>query len=236
MNKFLTFIFIFFIGSTAGWVLELFYRRIDHGKWLNPGFLVGPYLPIYGFGLCILTFCYTFFQRFNLSPIIVILLMGLFMTIIELIGGEFFLHGGGVKLWDYSDRWLNYKGIICPLFSAIWTVCGGLYYYLLAPHVLRALDWFNDNLSFSFILGTFFGVIILDFVYSTKLLVKVRKYAKDNDLVVKYEELKIQIEEAQKNFEKKYSFIFAFKQSKPLKEYLEEYKEKLKLNKPKSVK
>ena len=111
-----------------------------------------------------------------------------------------------------------------------------MYYYLLAPHVLRALDWFNDNLSFSFILGTFFGVIILDFVYSTKLLVKVRKYAKDNDLVVKYEELKIQIEEAQKNFEKKYSFIFAFKQSKPLKEYLEEYKEKLKLNKPKSVK
>ena len=54
MNKFLTFIFIFFIGSTAGWVLELFYRRIDHGKWVNPGFLVGPYLPIYGFGLCIL--------------------------------------------------------------------------------------------------------------------------------------------------------------------------------------
>jgi len=36
-----------------GWVLELFYRKmISERKWINPGFLVGPYLPLYGFGLC----------------------------------------------------------------------------------------------------------------------------------------------------------------------------------------
>ena len=50
MNMFLIFVFIFFIGSTFGYILELFFRRIVHGKWVNPGFLVGPYLPIYGFG------------------------------------------------------------------------------------------------------------------------------------------------------------------------------------------
>lgn len=122
MSKFLIFIFIFFIGSSLGWVLELFFRRIVHKKWVNPGFLVGPYLPIYGFGLCALTFSYMLFQNISISPILVILLMGLCMTIIELIGGLGFLYGGGVKLWDYSDRWGNYKGIICPLFSLIWTV------------------------------------------------------------------------------------------------------------------
>ena len=47
MRIVLSFIFIFYIGSTCGWILELFFRRIVHGKWVNPGFLIGPYLPIY---------------------------------------------------------------------------------------------------------------------------------------------------------------------------------------------
>ena len=124
------------------------------------------------------------FQNVSISPILVILLMGLCMTIIELIGGLGFLYGGGVKLWDYSDRWGNYKGIICPLFSLIWTVLGGIYYYFIAPYILNALEWFSNNLSFSFVLGVFFGVIVIDFVYSTKLLVKIRKFAKDNNLML----------------------------------------------------
>ena len=38
------------------------------------------------------------------------------MTLIELIGGLISLKNK-IRLWDYRDRWLNYKGIICPLFS-----------------------------------------------------------------------------------------------------------------------
>ena len=50
MNVFLTLAFLFFIGSIGGWILELFYRRmISNKEWINPGFLVGPYLPLYGF-------------------------------------------------------------------------------------------------------------------------------------------------------------------------------------------
>ena len=55
MNLYLLSVFIFFLGSVVGWILELVYRRILHGKLVNPGFLVGPYLPIYGFGLTIMT-------------------------------------------------------------------------------------------------------------------------------------------------------------------------------------
>ena len=55
MKFFLSLAFLFFIGSTLGWALELFFRRfISSKKWINPGFLTGPYLPIYGFGLCAL--------------------------------------------------------------------------------------------------------------------------------------------------------------------------------------
>lgn len=223
MSKFLTFIYIFFIGSSLGWILELFFRRIVHKKWINPGFLVGPYLPIYGFGLCILTFTYFIFYPISLPSIVIILLMGIAMTIIELIGGLFF-QKEGIKLWDYSDQFANYKGIICPLFSLIWTIFSGVYYYLVAPHMVKALEWFSNNISFSFILGMFFGIIILDFIYSTKLLVKIRRFAKDNDIEVKYEEFKAYIKKQQLERKEKYSFIFAFKQTNSLHEYLKKYK------------
>lgn len=59
MSMFLTLAFLFAMGSMAGWVLEVFFRRFfstanPERKWINPGFCTGPCLPIYGSGLCIL--------------------------------------------------------------------------------------------------------------------------------------------------------------------------------------
>lgn len=59
MSLFLTIAFLFFIGSMAGWVIEVVFRRFfssanPERKWINPGFLSGPYLPLYGFSLCVL--------------------------------------------------------------------------------------------------------------------------------------------------------------------------------------
>ena len=227
MNLFLEFVFIFYIGCSLGWVIELFYRRIAHGKWVNPGFLIGPYLPIYGFGLAMLTCIYYFFKDSSLNPIIIILLMGAIMTIIELIGGLIGL-ANNVKLWDYSDRWGNFKGIICPLFSLIWTIAGALYYFVLASHVTNALKWFSENLAFSYILGLFTGLIVIDFVYSSKLYLKIRKYAKENDITVIYEQFKIHIKDVQNKMKEKYSFFNSFTQTLPLREHLVNYMEYVK--------
>ena len=58
MTIFLMIAFLFFIGALLGWGIEVVYRRFKKdnvdGEWINPGFLIGPYLPIYGFGLVIL--------------------------------------------------------------------------------------------------------------------------------------------------------------------------------------
>lgn len=223
MNLFLQFIFIFYMGCTLGWIIELFYRRFIHGKWINPGFLIGPYLPIYGFGLSALTIIFLLFKDSNLNPIIIIILMGLLMTVIEYVGG-LIGEANNVKLWDYSNEFGNYKGIICPKFSLIWTIIGALYYFFLATYVMHALDWFSKNLAFSYTLGVFTGCIIIDFVYSGKLYLKIREYAKSNDIIVKYEQFKMHIKDAQMKRKEKYSFLNPFKQSKPLKEYLADYK------------
>ena len=224
MNLLLQLIFIFYLGCTAGWLVELVYRRIVHGKWVNPGILSGPYLPIYGFGLVLMTAIYTLLKNTLLSPVVIILFMGLTMTLMELIGGKIGLKNN-VRLWDYSNRWLNYKGLICPLFSIIWTIIGGIYYFFLADKISDALRWFNENPAFSFILGVFIGLIAIDAFYSFRVYSKIKKYAKENDIIVKYEQLKLDIKERQKAIKEKYSFLTPFSQTQSLKNYLDIHKE-----------
>ena len=59
MSVLLKLCFLFFVGSVSGWVAELLFRRFlssanPERKWINPGFCIGPYLPLYGVGLCLL--------------------------------------------------------------------------------------------------------------------------------------------------------------------------------------
>lgn len=222
MNMFLALAFLFFIGSIGGWILELFYRKIiSKGKWINPGFLVGPYLPLYGFGLC------TFYliSKIQLPGPIVILIMTGTVTLIEYIAGIIFIKGMEVKLWDYSNEWGNIDGLICPLYTLIWGILGTIYYYFVNPSILGVVSWLENNLAFSFVIGFFFGIITIDLVYSTQLVVKIRKFAKEKDLIVKYEEFKASVfEQVEKNKEK-YSFVFAISNNvKKIEEYLTEYK------------
>lgn len=223
MNLFLTLAFLFFIGSMVGWVLELIYRRIISKKdWINPGFLVGPYLPLYGFGLC------TFYllSRIELNAILVILIMTVTVTAIEYIAGIIFIKGMGVKLWDYSDVWGNIDGLICPMYTALWGILATGYYFLVNPYIIESLKWLENNLAFSFVIGLFFGVIIIDTAYSTKIVVRIRKFAKEKELVVKYEELKASILNQAKASKEKYSFLFAINSNvKKMEENLNAYME-----------
>lgn len=225
MSLFLAFCFLFFIGSLVGWVLELLYAKLTMKKLINPGFFVGPWVPIYGFGLCVVTFIYIVVTKYDINPFLSIVIMGICLTLIELIAGLIFKKMD-VRLWDYSDRWGNYKGIICPFFSIIWLVGSFIYYYLFAPYVINLLLWFSKHLGFSLYIGMFLGLFIVDVFYSFNILTIIRKYAKENNIEVKYEDFKRHIKERQEKRREKYSFIFPFKQTKSVEEYLKSYKKK----------
>ncbi|MBP5186970.1 MAG: hypothetical protein J6040_07935, partial [Clostridiales bacterium] len=93
MSFILLLAFLFFVGSLTGWVLELFYRRfVSQHKWVNPGFLSGPYLPIYGFGLVILSLIASLekfidFENEVLEKVLLFFLMMLGLTIVAYIAG-----------------------------------------------------------------------------------------------------------------------------------------------------
>ena len=166
MNILLVLAFLFFIGSITGWIIELLFRRFASSsnperKWINPGFCTGPYLPLYGCGLCLMFLIASLEDtRFISDPIwnktALFAVMAVSMTVIEYIAGYISLRISSVRLWDYSDEWGNVQGIICPKFSLIWAVLGAAYYFLIHPHILNALTWLSNNLAFSFFIGLFF--------------------------------------------------------------------------------
>lgn len=231
MNVGLVLAFLFYVGSTFGWFLELLFRRtISTKKWINPGFLTGPYLPIYGIGLCVLFLLslidMSWVGNDVLEIVLIVIFMGLAMTGIEYIAGIIFIKGMKVKLWDYSDQWGNVKGIICPLYSFLWCILGAIYYFFIQIHILDALTWLSNNLAFSFFIGFFFGVLTIDIAKSMNLVVKLRKFAKENNMLVKFEELKENIREDQQRRKERINYLFAFKTNKRLSDILAEYKNK----------
>jgi uncharacterized membrane protein len=227
-SLFLSYLYLFIIGSFLGWVLEVFFRRFFSMKrWTNPGFLKGPCLPLYGFGLCLLfTICYLALQlicngegipaylnsdegyafsgslNFMWTSLIVIALIGVGMTLLEYIAGIIFVKGFNIKLWDYSTLKGNIQGIICPLFSVIWLLVGAIYWFLVHPFINRCLEFFSSHIwGITFILGAYFALLIVDFIQSCKLAGKLSGVAKKNKFVVdlsKYQ-LNIHLDKIKKN-------------------------------------
>ena len=231
---------LFVFGASMGWLLELFFRRIfTSHKWLNPGFLVGPCLPLYGFGVSVL-FLISYICRFDewfdipsyVNVIITIVLMSVMMTVIEYIGGIIFIKGMGIKLWDYSNRWGNIQGIICPLFSLFWSFAAIGFYFLLRPICESLINWFAENayqnIWLPFMLGAYYGVLFVDLAYSFKVTSKIKQFARDNKFVVKYEQFKQELREYQIKAKEKISYLFPFKTALNIKEILYSYMQHVK--------
>lgn len=218
---------IFILGGTLGYLLELVFRRIVHKKWVNPGFLSGPCLPLYGVGvLCLYLICsldYGFIKSDFWRAVFVIVVITAAMTLVEYITGLIFIKGMNVKLWDYSDRKGNIQGIICPLFTFFWGVIGAIYYLFINKFFVNAVEWINANPWYSYVIGIYFGIFIVDIIYSFNVVAKIRAWAKEKDVVVKYEAFKLSVVKKANEFKQKTSFFFNLHGKRDLSKELETY-------------
>lgn len=109
----------FIIYSFFGWSLEVVYQAVEQGKFINRGFLNGPYCPIYGFGVIIVVGM--------LEPIknnLIILYLGsvILTSLLELFTGFILEKIFNMKWWNYSQDKFNLHGYICLKFSLLWGV------------------------------------------------------------------------------------------------------------------
>lgn len=155
--------YLFFVGSIGGFFLELFYRKVVFKNWIKPGVFKGFYLPLYGMGLVICYCCY-------LLPVWLVfrlILAVLCLTFIELMCGFIFIKGFKIPLWDYSNQFLNYKGLICLKFSLFWLMLVCLA-FLLFDYVVAEPNIFFNIIVFSFELVLLFDGVVFFVTYKKK--------------------------------------------------------------------
>jgi len=246
METFLNLIYLFLFGSTVGWGIEVVYRRFfsdanPEKKWINPGFCVGPYLPLYGLGLCLMYVLSVVLDteitgNIVIDKIIMIVCMAAGMTLIEFISGILALKVLKLRLWDYSNDWGNLMGIICPKFSFYWAIIAAVYNFFVHPTILVALEWLTGRLFFVFISGVVMGIMIYDGVRSAGLVAKFKQFAKEYSVIIKYEEVKATIRRKKEAAMEKYRFFRPFLTETPLVEYLKDLKDSFEKVRPKKQK
>ena len=129
----------FFVYSIIGWILEVSFHVITQAKFINRGFLNGPYCPIYGFG--------------SISVISLLNLVGddnkLFLffaamiisTLLELVTGFLLEKIFHKRWWDYSSYKFNLGGYICAEFSLLWGAICFILYEAIHPLIRKGINY-----------------------------------------------------------------------------------------------
>ena len=120
------FILFFALYSFIGWVLETIFASALQRKFINRGFLIGPFTPIYGFSAILIILLLVWISISEQNALITLiknlLLSTLMVTTLEFITGYLLEKIFHSKWWDYSDNFLNFKGYICFKYSILWGV------------------------------------------------------------------------------------------------------------------
>lgn len=134
MYKFMQWVAFFIIYSFIGWIWEVLFVSINHKKLTNRGFLIGPVLPIYGFGaVCMLAS--TIWIKNSIILTFVFGMVG--ASILEYFTGVLMESLFKIRYWDYSNRPLNLNGHICLGSALLW----GLFSVLLKSFVHRPFSF-----------------------------------------------------------------------------------------------
>lgn len=225
----------FFIYAFIGWVVEISYHAVTKGKFINRGFLAGPYCPIYGFGAISVIYFLTDIAEKN--KLVLFLGSMLIATLIEFVAGFLLEKIFHERWWDYSDRKLNIGGYICLEFSVIWGMFCFLLYEAVHPLIKRLVGLVPE----AFIKYMGIGLVIimaLDIIATINTLIGLNKEFKSIDKIsrdikkvsdkigVRVYDKTVQIESRQEELKKKPEFIEIENRIKELKERKDQLEEK----------
>lgn len=110
-------VFFFYFYCFFGWIFESAFVSLKSRKFVNRGFMRGPFLPIYGSGAIMMLVVSMPFQ----DNLVLTFLAGCVgATALELATGMAMESLFKVRYWDYSNQKFNYKGHICLSSTIAW--------------------------------------------------------------------------------------------------------------------
>lgn len=172
----------FIIYSVLGWFVESVYMSFCNHRLTNRGFAKGPFCPIYGFGAVI--------GYLVLNPLsghyVTLYLTGAFLaTAFEYLVGIMMQKLLGEVWWDYTEKPMNYKGIICLESTIAWGFYAIIITMFLHERVLHLID--AMDMAYGRILCiVILAIVTVDYLIRLYLLFKTSIQEEKDRLIDKY--------------------------------------------------
>lgn len=186
------YILLFFVYSTCfGWVLEVIVSFIRYHKFINRGFMIGPYCPIYGVGGLLITLFLTRYQ----DDVFVFFVMTMFVcTVLEYITSYLMEKLFHARWWDYHYKKFNINGRVCVDVMAGFGLIGILVVYLLNPILFKYLEIIPSKVTI--IIATVFAVVFLTDLIVSAVVISNLKHIKFKNRKDNTEEITKQVKNA----------------------------------------
>ncbi len=160
---------LFIIYSVTGWIIEVIATYPDTKCFVNRGFLIGPYCPIYG--NCAIAMILLLHNVTN--PILLFIL-----SIIICSAGEYVTSYVMEKLfharwWDYTKNKFNLNGRICLTNSLAFGVLGFLLIKFVNPFVVGLITKLSPTMM-NILFYTILILFLIDNVISFKVIFKIK--------------------------------------------------------------
>jgi len=156
-------VWIFLIGSIAGYVIETSFYFIKHGIFMSKqGLLYGPIKPIYGIGAVLIYVILNFFKDRSNVEIFVYgsLIGGLFEYICSVILEYCF----GTCMWTYKNMGFDVNGRIFIPYLPIWGLIALLWHNFLYPLFNKVYEkvpkWIMNILTISIVAFLVYDITI----------------------------------------------------------------------------
>ena len=188
LEKIEIYIILFAIYSIIGWIMEITLGFIEKRKFVNRGFLIGPYCPIYGFGGVAITILLSKFMitidavslvdSIWISTIVIMCICGILEYVTSYLMEKLF----HARWWDYNNFKFNINGRICLETLIPFTIIGQIILRYASPTFINILSdmpvvWLH------ILTGAFLLIFITDMLISYNIIrsfKKISNEAKDN--------------------------------------------------------
>lgn len=169
MTEFKIYFLLFMTYSFIGWIIEIIDRFKVNKKIVNRGFLIGPYIPIYGSCAIVMVLLLHSVK----SPTILFLSCILIASIGEYLTSYVMEKVFHARWWDYSDYKFNLNGRICLINCLGFGVLGFILIKYLNNFLYNIYSNFNI-IAINILFYILITIFIIDLIVSFNVIFKIK--------------------------------------------------------------
>lgn len=161
---------LFIIYSFIGWCIEVVVMKFHTKKWINRGFLIGPYCPIYGVSAILMLIL---LQKYRTDLAALFVMSVLICSVCEYITSYLLEKIFNARWWDYSHMRFNVNGRICLSNSVLFGLLGVLLIKYINPFFSNFLNMI-PNVVITILTIIISIIFITDLCISTNVIKKIK--------------------------------------------------------------